>query len=161
MQKNVSMAELLPFIEEAFSRNAAFKLAIKGTSMNPLLYQNRDYVLLEKPVFPLSVGDIPLYRRNDGAFVLHRIVSIDEKGYVMCGDNQFILEKGITDENIIGVTSALIINGKEISVSDEEYIEHKNKYLKNLNYRYPIRRARYKLHGIKEKWTRKSGKRLK
>ncbi len=156
MEKNVSMKEILPFIEEAFSRGATFKLPIKGTSMNPLLYQNRDFVILKKPELPLAVGDIPLYRRNDGSFVLHRIVGIDENGYVMCGDNQFLLEKGITDENIIGVTNALIINGKEISVNDGEYIKHKEKFINNVGHRYPLRRLRYKLHGIKVKWTKKS-----
>ncbi len=156
MEKNVSMKEILPFIEEAFSRGVTFKLPIKGTSMNPLLYQNRDFVILKKPVFPLAVGDIPLYRRNDGAFVLHRIVGQDEKGYVMCGDNQFLLENGIIDENIIAVTDALVIDGKAISVKDSEYIKHKEKYIKNVGYRYPLRRLRYKLHGIKVKWTKKS-----
>ncbi len=156
MEKNVSMMEILPFIEEAFSRGATFKLPIKGTSMNPLLYQNRDFVILKSPRLPLAVGDIPLYRRCDGSFVLHRIVGKDENGYIMCGDNQFLLEKGITDESIIGVTESLVINGKEISVDGEEYIKHKEKYIKNVGYRYPYRRLRYKLHGIKAKWMKKS-----
>ncbi len=156
MEKSVSVGELLPFIEEAFSRNATFKLPIKGTSMNPLLYQGRDFVILKKPIFPLAIGDIPLYRRGDGSFVLHRIVGKDSAGYIMCGDNQFILEKGITDDNIIGVTASVIINGKEISVDDEQYISHRDKYVANVGRRYPLRRLRYKLHGLKTKWMKKS-----
>ena len=143
----LNMETLLPFIEEAFNRGLDFQIPITGTSMNPLLYQNRDFVKIVKPTLPLTLGDIPLYRRADGAFVLHRVVGIKEKGeYVMCGDNQFILEYGITDKNIIGIAKILVIDGKEIDVdSDAEYLKHKEKYLKNLKTRYTARRLRYKL----------------
>ncbi len=148
----VNMETLLPFIEEAFSRGLDFQIPITGTSMNPLLYQNRDYVKIKKPVLPLKVGDIPLYRRKDGAFVLHRVVDIKENGeYVMCGDNQFLLEYGITDANIIGIAKILVIDGKEIDVdSDLQYLNHKEKYVKNVGRRYPLRRFRYKLHLLKK-----------
>ena len=149
----INMETLLPFIEEAFSRNLDFQIPITGTSMNPLLYQNRDYVKIQKPVLPLKIGDIPLYRRKDGAFVLHRVVGIKDNGeYIMCGDNQFLLEYGITDTNIIGIAKTLIIDGKEINVdSDVEYLKHKKKFVENVGVRYPIRRLRYKLHYIKER----------
>lgn len=149
----INMETLLPFIEEAFNRGLAFQIPITGTSMNPLLYQNRDFVKIVKPSLPLKLGDIPLYRRADGAFVLHRVVGIKENGeYIMCGDNQFILEYGITDKNIIGIAKTLIIDGKEIDVdSDEEYLKHKEKYSKNLKTRYPVRRLRYKLSLIKRR----------
>ena len=149
----VNMETLLPFIEEAFSRGLDFQIPITGTSMNPLLYQNRDYVKIEKPVLPLKKGDIPLYRRRDGAFVLHRVVDIKENGeYVMCGDNQFILEYGITDANIIGIAKKLIIDGKEIDVdTDAEYLKHKEKYLKNIKSRYPARRLRHSLALLKRR----------
>lgn len=148
----LNMETLLPFIEEAFNRGLDFQIPITGTSMNPLLYQNRDFVKIVKPALPLKIGDIPLYRRNDGAFILHRVVGIKENGeYIMCGDNQFLLEYGITDKNIIGVTKTLIIDGKEIDVdSDAEYLKHKEKYLKNVKSRYPARRLRYKLHFVKK-----------
>ena len=149
----LNMESLLPFIEEAFNRGLDFQIPITGTSMNPLLYQNRDFVKIVKPYSPLKTGDIPLYRRADGTFVLHRVVGIKENGeYIMCGDNQFILEYGITDKNIIGVAKVLIIDGKEIDVdTDKDYLKHKEKYLKNLNTRYPVRRLRYKLSFVKRR----------
>ena len=142
---------MLPFIEEAFNRGLDFQIPITGTSMNPLLYQNRDFVRIVKPQLPLKLGDIPLYRRNDGAFVLHRVVAIKDNGeYVMCGDNQFILEYGITDKNIIGVAKTLIIDGKEIDVdTDSEYLKHKDKYVKNLKTRYLKKRLKYKIDFLK------------
>ncbi len=147
----VNMEMMLPFIEEAFNRGVDFQIPITGTSMNPLLYQNRDFVKIVKPVLPLKIGDIPLYRRANGAFVLHRVVGIKENGeYIMCGDNQFLLEYGISDANIIGIAKTLIIDGKEIDVdTDEEYLKHKNKYVKNVGTRYPLRRLRFELSKTK------------
>lgn len=150
----VNMETLLPFIQEAFNRGVDFQIPITGTSMNPLLYQNRDFVKIVKPDLPLKTGDIPLYRRNNGAFVLHRVVGIKGNGeYIMCGDNQFVLEYGITDKNIIGVAKTLIIDGKEIDVdSDVEYLKHKEKFLKNIRTRYPARRLRCKLSSVKRRF---------
>lgn len=149
MKKNISMAELLPFIEEAFNKNTTFKIPITGTSMNPFLLEGRDYVFIKKPTFPLETGDVPLYRRDDGTFVLHRIVGKDEKGYIMCGDNQFLLEKGICDRHIIGVMCTVCRDGKTFGTDDEDYIKLKNKYVNNVKTRYPLRRIRYKLYRLK------------
>ncbi len=145
MDNKIKLLQLLPFITEAFERNQSFKIPVTGTSMNPLLFEKRDYVLIEKPSFPLSIGDIPLYRRKDGSFVLHRIVGVNETGYIMCGDNQFMLEYGITDGDIIGVTTQMSIDGKTVSVNDGDYIKHKEKYIRNIKTRYPARRLRYNL----------------
>ena len=145
----VKMEELLPFIEEAFERNQKFKIPITGTSMNPLLYQGRDFVFIEKPTFPLEVGDIPLYRRDDGAFVLHRVVATDVKGYTLSGDNQFLLEQGITDKHVIGVVTSMGIDGRVVDVTDPDYIKHKEKYVKNVKRRYPIRRFRHWFYGVR------------
>ena len=143
------MADLLPFIEEAFSKDMTFKIPITGTSMNPFLVEGRDYVLIEKSSLPLEIGDVPLYRRDNGTFVLHRVVDKTEKGYVMCGDNQFILEKGIEDRHIIGVMCTVCRDGKTFSVDDEEYIKLKNKYVSNVKTRYPVRRLKYKLYRMR------------
>lgn len=145
----VKMENLLPFIEEAFERNQKFKIPITGTSMNPLLYQGRDFVFIEKPSFPLEVGDIPLYRRDDGAFVLHRVVGKDVKGYILSGDNQFLLEYGITDDHVIGVVTLLCIDGKNVAVTDPDYVKHKEKYVKNVRRRYPVRRFRHWFYGVR------------
>lgn len=147
--KNIKMAELLPFIEEAFNRNTTFKIPVTGTSMNPFLVQGRDFVLLRKTDLPLEIGDIPLYRRDDGTFVLHRIVGKDENGYIMCGDNQFLLEKNITDRHIVGVVCTVCRDGKTFDVTDPDFVKYKNKYVNNVKKRYPVRRLKYKLYRLK------------
>lgn len=157
----IKMEELLPFIGEAFERGKSFQIPITGTSMNPLLYEGRDFVEIVKPALPLKIGDIPLYRRADGAFVLHRVVEIGDGGeYVMCGDNQFILEYGIRDADIIAVAKTLIIDGKRVDTeSDPDYLKHREKFTENVKRRYPLRRLKYALHGGVKKFLGIDGSR--
>lgn len=154
----MKMIDLLPFIAEAFEQNKTFTIPITGTSMLPLLVQGRDRVTLARPRLDesgkavLSLGDLPLYRRKDGAFVLHRVVGISPDGtYTMCGDNQFILEEGIEPSQIIGVTVSLFCDGKELSAEASEYKKYVDKMCKNVKYRYPRRRLRYEIGKILKK----------
>ena len=152
MSNKVTMEELLPFIEEAFDNNKTFTIPITGTSMLPLLVQGRDTVTIKKIESPLSVGDLPLYRRKDGAFVLHRIIKVNNDGtYVLCGDNQFIKETGITDNEMIGVVTDITRDGKNFSVTNKKYQRYVERGITFFTFRYPLRRLRYLLHKIKVK----------
>ena len=56
-----------------------------GVSMLPLLRPNRDVVILENNLKP-EIYDVVLYKRDNGKYILHRIIDVDSNGYVMCGD---------------------------------------------------------------------------
>jgi hypothetical protein len=92
-----------------------------GDSMMPLLRQKKDLLLIEKPDGRLKKYDVPLYKRDSGQYVLHRILKVREKDYVMCGDNRWQREYGITDQHIIGVLKGIVRDGVEISVTDRRY----------------------------------------
>ena len=146
------MQELLPFIEEALSNNKTFTIPITGTSMLPLLVKDRDTVALKKCDVQLKKGDLPLYRRKDGTFVLHRVVKVKSDGtYTMCGDNQFLKEKGIDHSQIIGVVAEITRNGKTFSVDSKKYQSYVKCGLLLLNVRYPYKRLRYGMHLVKLK----------
>ena len=150
MNNKISMQELLPFIEEALNNNKTFTIPITGTSMLPLLVKDRDTVTIKKCETTLKKGDLPLYRRQDGSFVLHRVVSVEADGtYTMCGDNQFLKEKGIAHTAIIGVVTAITRNGKTFSVDSKKYQLYVKLGLLLLNVRYPYKRLRYLGHLIK------------
>ncbi len=115
--KQVSLDEMFPLMAEQLKNGGTVVFKPRGISMLPLIRQGVDRVALTKNTAPLKKHDIPLYRRDDGSFILHRIVKIaPDKSYIMCGDNQTILEYGITDANIIGVVNGVYKGDKFYSI---------------------------------------------
>lgn len=90
-------------------------LPVSGGSMAPFLIPGRDSVLLARPGRRLRRGDMVLYRRTSGAYVLHRIVACQRGGsYVLAGDAQCFVERGIRDEQIAAVVCAVVRNGRRL-----------------------------------------------
>lgn len=107
--------------EEELRKNGKIIHTNVGVSMMPLLRQNRDVMIIERPEGRLKKYDVPLYKRKNGQYVLHRILKVREHDYVICGDHCVNKEYGITDEQIIGVLTGVIRDGKTISVNDFNY----------------------------------------
>lgn len=90
-----------------------------GDSMMPLLRQHRDLlVILPKPAVRLKRLDVPLYKRDNGQYILHRVLWVRKNDYVICGDNQWYPERGIEDHHIIGILDAVIRDGKTIPLRE-------------------------------------------
>lgn len=119
-KKTISLEEIYPVIKEKIESGGTVQLPITGTSMLPLLVWGRDSVEIVKCTSPKKY-DIIFYRRDDGHFVLHRIIGKNEKGYILCGDNQWVKEYGIQNRHIIAVVSAITRNGKKFSISKLSY----------------------------------------
>lgn len=104
--------------EEILQKQGQLVYTNVGTSMLPLLRQHRDLLIIErKPEGRLHWLDVPLYRRDDGKYILHRILWVRKKDYIICGDNQWRPERGITDRHVIGVLRAVKRNGKVIEMN--------------------------------------------
>lgn len=119
--KKIRLEDLAPVIEEELASGGRFEINIKGTSMLPLLVQGRDTVVLTAVTEPLKKYDIPLYRRIDGSFVLHRVVAVNDGTYTMCGDNQWVLEKGVGHSQIVGRVCKINRKGKCFDVDNSRY----------------------------------------
>lgn len=112
--------------EEELIRTGRIIYTNVGDSMMPLLRQRQDVMVIERPkawdelpadgVKKLKKYDIPLYKRDSGQYVLHRVLKVRKKDYVICGDNRYAREFGISDRHIIGILKAVIRDGKEVSV---------------------------------------------
>ncbi|MEE1319487.1 MAG: S24/S26 family peptidase, partial [Ruminococcus sp.] len=108
MNKEVSMDDIIGILTEKLESGGTVTFTPRGKSMLPMLRDGEDVVVLSKPQGRLHLFDVPLYRRSNGLYVLHRIVDFDADGsYVMCGDNQFEIERGINKEQIIGYVSVI------------------------------------------------------
>jgi hypothetical protein len=107
--------------EDQLAQNGKLIYTNKGDSMMPLIKQDRDLLIIEPVHGRLKKYDVPLYKRDSGQYVLHRILKVRKNDYVICGDNRWIKEYGIQDRHIIGVLTAVVRNGKEVSVNDWKY----------------------------------------
>jgi hypothetical protein len=105
---------------DALEKGKHVKFQPKGTSMLPMLRQGKDSVVLSPLPERLKRYDIPLYRRQDGSYVLHRIVKVDST-LTCLGDNQFIPEPGITRQQLIGIVSGFYRGEKYYAVSVWHY----------------------------------------
>lgn len=99
-------------IETVIEEQGEVVASTGGISMYPMLRNKRDMVVIERINRKLKKHDVPLYRVKSGQLVLHRIIKITDGGYIIRGDNLYVKEKNITDDNIIGVLKAFYRNGK-------------------------------------------------
>ena len=113
-----NLEEYISVICEVIGSGGEFRLFPRGTSMLPLIRQGIDSVVLVAPVKKLKKRDIVFYKRENGQFVLHRIVGISKDGtYILCGDNQTTLEYGISSDMIIASVTAVYRGEKRVENS--------------------------------------------
>lgn len=114
------MAELAVLMQESLAAGQTVRFSPKGVSMLPMLRQGIDTVTLSPITGPLRKYDIPFYRRDNGAYILHRIVKAGET-YTCIGDNQYILEPGVRQDQLIAVVTAFSRGDRQISVTNFGY----------------------------------------
>ncbi len=109
-------------IERELEEHGQFVCTNEGVSMMPVLRQHRDLMIIgRKPDHRLRKYDVPVFKRVNGRYVLHRILRVDEDSYVLCGDNQYQREYGIRDEQIVGVLEGFVRDNVTYSVEDWRY----------------------------------------
>ena len=109
----------------------------KGTSMFPMLREDRNEICVVR-ADDISAYDVVLYVRDNGAYVLHRIIGIDASGYVCCGDNQWIPEHGVRRGQIIGRLDRWYKGDREYTVRDKAYLRYVKFWCKSLGLRHFI-----------------------
>ncbi len=144
MRKGFRLSDYDDTIRLVLESGGEFRIYPRGTSMLPLLVQERDSVVLKKPDGSLKKNDIAFYLRDNGQYVLHRVISCDGGKYVMCGDNQLQLESGIEDRHIIGVVCSFNRNGKDITADSLSY-----KLYLSIWQSFFVRRVFFKLRRLK------------
>ncbi len=113
----------IPVFLDLLKAGKQIKISPHGFSMYPYLVSNRDEVILEVPKREYRRGDIVLYRRDTGLYVLHRVhhISRDKKEYYMLGDSQKKIEGPLRKEQLLAITVTILRNQKEISVDSFWY----------------------------------------
>ena len=108
--------------EEILQEKGFIAYSIIGNSMQPLLRQRRDIVEIhhKAPDKRCERYDTVLYKRGE-KYILHRILKVRLNDYVICGDHNIWREYGITDDQILGVMTRVIRDGKSIYPTDWKY----------------------------------------
>lgn len=122
LSKQVYLDDVIGLMIEKLEAGGKVTFTPKGTSMLPMLRDGQDVVILEKPQGRIRVSDVAFYKRDNGHYVLHRVYNLDPDGcYVMCGDNQFVLEHGVRNDQIIAVMTAFFRKGKSYTTQSFSY----------------------------------------
>lgn len=116
----------LSFLKEMIEQNVDVSIVISGNSMSPFLVNQRDVIYLSKINRKLKKGDLVLYQRLSGQYVVHRIVKVKKSGYYLAGDNQIAIEGPILDKQIFGLVTKVKRKGKWIEAGNFwwEFFEH-------------------------------------
>lgn len=112
-KESLPLAALENVIREELASGGSAVINIRGQSMLPLMKEGVCNVRIVPAVFPLKRYEIPLYKRENGQFVLHRVIRVKKDSYVCRGDHQIQKEFPVTEDMIIGVADARIAKGKE------------------------------------------------
>lgn len=126
MSKNitlVSMEELSPIISTVLSAGKDAVICVTGNSMLPLWRDRHNNVVLTAcDPEELKKGDIPLYKRDNGQYVLHRIIKVNDTSFDLLGDAQWDKELGLAKNCVIAVTKGYYTEkGKYISCDSRRH----------------------------------------
>lgn len=143
----VLMEQLLSVLEEAES----VPLVISGNSMSPFLVHGRDTVFLSRVSAPLKRGDMILYRRDSGAYVLHRICSAEQDGYALVGDAQTLIEHGIRNDQVLAIVTAVRRKGKLLQRGSFWWDFFEKIWLRMIPFRLPLIRVYSAFRGGRDK----------
>lgn len=113
-------------------------LVISGGSMAPFLIGGRDMAWLSRVRRPIRRGDVLLYQRRSGSYVLHRVYDVTETGLTMVGDAQTVLEHGIRPEQVIAVMAHAERKGKKLSPGDFRWDFFEKIWIRMIPFRRPI-----------------------
>ena len=137
--------------EDLLARDGKLVYRTRGVSMEPMLRQNRDLVVIRVPSARLQRFDVALYRRGD-AYVLHRVIKVKPDHYLIRGDNTYIMET-VPDTAVIGVLTGFQRKGKLHDVTEPGY----RLYVRFWHGIYPLRLAYILLRRLAIRIARRLG----
>ena len=119
--RSVSIQELGPVIAQTVNAGDTAELTVTGRSMLPLLLDRVSRVKLKAITEPKR-GDMVLYRRDSGTYVLHRLIRCEPDGrYTMCGDGQTRPEPGLRRSQMIAVVESFARRDRWCSCENKLY----------------------------------------
>lgn len=113
------MEQLIQLVHLQLAQQGSASLIVTGGSMLPMLRPQKDRVLLAPPE-KFRKGDIILYQRENGKYVLHRILRKKEGYVICCGDNQWKKER-VENTWVLAVVTDFYKLSKKYSITNRWY----------------------------------------
>lgn len=99
-------------IKEILDTTGKYTGLTVGTSMWPLLHQQKDNIIVVKNNERLKKYDVALYVTDYGKYIMHRVIEVHDDHYIITGDN--LLEREyVTDDMVCGKLVGFFKNGKK------------------------------------------------
>ncbi|MBR1442771.1 MAG: S24/S26 family peptidase [Firmicutes bacterium] len=154
MNKSVRLAQIYDIMKEKLDNGGDVIFNPHGISMLPILRNDGDRVVIRKKDGRLDKHDMAFFRRDNGQFVLHRVIKVNSDSYDMCGDNQSYIEKNVREDQIIAYVTGIYRGDKYISCDNKQYLLYVKIWTKG---RF-IRKIRDKTKGLLRKIKQKISK---
>lgn len=145
--KTIDTVEYLDTLCEMLKENKTVSTVVEGGSMLPFLSPGRDFVILENFPREPKKGDIVLYRRKSGDYILHRIRKIKNGEYFLIGDRQSRTERNIKREDLCALVTEVKRNGKLVNENSFTWFFYRRIWLSIV----PLRSFIIKLRNITKK----------
>ena len=128
MQKKiVDIYEYMPVLQELLEQGREVSVGVTGSSMAPFLVPGRDEIFISPPAGAWKKGDMALFQRETGKYIMHRICRVTPTGHCyFVGDAQSWIEGPVRPEQIFGKITKVKRKGKWIGPGDFwwEFFEH-------------------------------------
>ncbi len=142
-------------IEQELAKSGRILQTTVGESMEPMLHNRQSIVVIERFDGLLKRNDIPLYKRKNGNYVLHRILRVRAHDYIIRGDN-CLRKEIVPHEWVIGVMTGFYRDGALVPMTDRQY----RRYVAFLPVRSVVVRPKALLrrivHKCKRRWKREA-----
>jgi len=114
---NYSINDIIPVIEECIANGTNIRIAVSGISMTPILHNLKDSVVLSRPD-NIKKYDIVLHRRENGQYIMHRIIKKKKDILTIAGDFETEKEHPVHESAVIAKVTAFCRNGKDYTPQD-------------------------------------------
>ena len=118
MNITVDTREYITVLKEMVEQGMEVSMTVWGTSMEPFLTDKRDRICFRKPDGIIKKGDLVFFQRENGGYVMHRVMKVKRQQYYLAGDHQTFLEGPIDRKQIFAQVVSVERNGKWMTEKD-------------------------------------------
>lgn len=112
-----SINDIIPIIEECIENGTDIRIKVSGISMTPILHNLKDSVVLSK-ADKVKKYDIILYKRDNGQYILHRVIKKKGSVLTLAGDFETEKEFPVYESAVIAKVTSFCRNGKDYTAED-------------------------------------------